>query len=305
MDRLPRDVTPADLLDVDGRPIGEWASRRYAEVETEIVGCPYPDRRRGLPMSRTALRQLSSVWSEVTSAMAALAGPGATVHRAWRAAIAATAAPAVHHGRFGTPIPRVLSAAYKGGLGFSQVLTALLLADDGVADAPLPSLGDADAFFSTLDEGSWLVGQEQVCAGPQAMIASGFEALCGRGEARFPPAFAALDPVDPWVDTAVVRVALRVAYMGHVRLAALTGDAPGERLHPSEPWLRGVVGRPGHQPEHALRLFETGRAPPAVVRFVRLDPAPVTTWDARLDEATIGLDEANDRGRGGGDGCRW
>ena len=40
------------------------------------------------------------------------------------------------------PIPVALAALYKTSLGLSQVTAALLLADDGVADAPLAELGD-------------------------------------------------------------------------------------------------------------------------------------------------------------------
>lgn len=274
-----------DLIDVDGRPIGELASRRYDTIETEIVACPYHDARRGLPMNKTALRQLSSCWPEVVQAAAALSGPDATVHRAWWACIGGTTAPRIHHERFGRPIPRVLSSLYKGSLGYSQVLTALLLAQDGLADVPLSSLGDSDAFFALLDDGKWLVGQVQACAGPAPMIGQLLMAL-GDDAAEPPPDLAALGDPAPWTDAAATWVGLQVAFLGAARVALRRDGGPADAvsryLDVEHPWLRAVLQTPDRQPEHARRLFPAGQVPDLVEAFLAEGPATVEVLADRL-----------------------
>ena len=248
----------ADLFDEDGRPIGEVGSTHYERVETELVRCPYADARHGGPMNQSALRQLGEVWSDVRTLASCVAGPHATVHRAWRAAIAGTRAPAVFAERAEGPVPRALSAWYKASLGFSQVLTALLLSDEGVADAPLDSLGEADDFLALLERDRWLVGAEQVCAGPASMIAQLFQALAdARPDAAWPPSLAVLAPLDPWIDARCRWVQHQVEAVLRARVEAAAGqrtlDDPD--LAPGLPCLRGVLAVPGRQPEHAARLF--------------------------------------------------
>jgi hypothetical protein len=281
-----------DLIDADGRPIGELASRVYDRIETEVVACPYRDVRRGLPMNHTALRQLSSCWDEVLAATSALAGAGATVHRAWWATIAGTTAPRIHAERFGTPIPRTLSALYKGSLGFSQVLTAMLMSTDGLADEPLTSLGAPEEFLALLDDGRWLVGQVQVCAGPGPMIAQMVEALGGSDPETPPPCLTDLGEATAWAGPAVTWVGLQAAFLG----AAGTwlrehGGDPGDvnrYLDPTQPWLRGVVQAPDRRPEHARRLFESGGVPDAVEAFLAAGTAPCAELRERLESLRPG-----------------
>ncbi len=280
-----------DLIDVDGRPIGELASRRYDAIVTEVVACPYHDARRGLPMNKTALRQLSSCWEEVLQAAAALSGPQATVHQAWWACIAGTTAPRIHAEAFGTPVPRVLSALYKGSLGFSQVLTALLLAEEGVADVPLSSLGDGEAFFELLDDGRWLVGQVQACSGPAPMIGQLLGAL-GDADGVAPPAVAALGDPRPWGDAAATWVGLQVAFLGAAReellRAAGPSDAVARYLDVEHPWLRAVLQVPDRRAEDARRLFPTGAVPEPVEAFLAAGPDDVEALARRLQALRYG-----------------
>ncbi len=260
----PRHDPTSDLIDVDGRPVGEIGSRAYDPAATRLVRCPYPDARRGGLMNQTALRQLSSCFDEVAELAARHVGPIPTVHAAWRACVAGTRAPAVHHDREGTPIPRPLSAWYKASLGFSQVLTALLLADDGVADAPLAELGDASAFLELLERDRWLVGAEQVCAGPAAMIGRLFDLLAeGRADGGADA---------PWIDERAAWIGVHVGFLGAVRtLAASATVDPGDlsvALQPTLPCLRSVLAVPGRQAAHARRLFPSGGSPPAVEQFL-------------------------------------
>lgn len=241
------------LVDADGRPLGEVSSPRWDPDRTEVVACPYPDRRAGRPMNRTALRQVSPVWPELLATFRALAGPSPTVHRAWRAALVGLSAPLL----VPEPVPVVLSALYKTSLGLSQVTTDLLLAEDGVADAPFASLGDGEAFFDALDRGGWLLGQVQVCAGTRAMFVQLGEALAGApGEARLTPAL----PDDPE----------RIADVAALALADHALDALGAPGSPLPPWLRALVAVPDRPLAHVRRLFPTGATPPAIERRLAL-----------------------------------
>jgi len=115
-----------DLIDVDGRPLGEVGSTRYDRQRTELVSCPFADRRRGMPMNASALAQLRDTWKPLLSAAGALSD--GTALGAWRACIGLVGAPvlfALAHPD--QPVPRPLSAGYKAALGFTQTLTHLLL----------------------------------------------------------------------------------------------------------------------------------------------------------------------------------
>ncbi|MEM6928391.1 MAG: hypothetical protein AAF602_15765, partial [Myxococcota bacterium] len=107
----------SDLVDIDGRPIGEIGALWYADVETDVATCPYADARKGQPMNRSALRQLGQVWDEVrptVAAMAAAARRPGTVAGAWQTALAGTAIPAAwSRTRPGEPVPRLWSAVDK------------------------------------------------------------------------------------------------------------------------------------------------------------------------------------------------
>ena len=252
--------------------MGEIGSRHYDPHATEIVRCPYHDARRGGPMNQTAFAQLSRVWHDVLELASWLAGPDATVHRAWRAAIAGTRAPAVHAARCDGPVPRPLSALYKASLGFSQVLTAMLLADDGVADAPLGDLGDARSFLALLERDRWLVGAEQVCAGPAPMIAELFDALAQGGppSAPVPASLDALAPVDAWIDDRTAWLGVQIVELGARREAAARGDM-GALPAANSPWipcLRSMFAVPGRRPDHARRLFPAGSVPAPVARLL-------------------------------------
>ncbi|HHO50093.1 MAG TPA: hypothetical protein ENK18_04285 [Deltaproteobacteria bacterium] len=232
-------------------------------------------------MNQTALRQLTSCWSEVCSAAGWLVGPSPTAHRAWWAVLAGTAAPAAHaRVHPGEPIPRVLSSLYKASLGFSQVLTAILLAEDGVADTPLVELGDGSMLAEVLERGRWLVGAEQVCAGPMPMIEALYAVLAGQttpGSA--PPALEALGAPEAYTDPWMAWVGIQIAFLGAVREAIGRGQAPDDaidrHLRPSIPCLRSALAVPDRRAAHARRLFPTGRAPDVLEAFLEACEVPV------------------------------
>jgi hypothetical protein len=256
----------ADRIDEDGRPCGELASRFYDEAATEIVACPYSGSRRGLPMNQTALRQAASVWPRVLAVARGLTKPNPTVHDAWKVALAGTVCPLI----VGDPVPRVISAFFKTSLGFSQTLTALLLSEEGIADASLADLGDGRAFYEHLERGRWLVGQVQACAGTEAMIVQMADVLAGRSAG---PSSAAEGFAEA-ADTASAAVGVQIAALGALYQAARGGqpiEAPDWIAEPTAPWLRGARAFPNPKPEHARRLFPAGAAPKAVETLIGWD----------------------------------
>ena len=248
------------LLDVDGRPVAEVASPLYDDAAADLGACPYADARAGGRMNRAALRQLAAVWPDLLAGLSALAGPEPTVGQAWAAAVTGITLPLVG----AQPVPRLTASLFKACLGLSQVCSALLLTADGVAEAPLVSLGDASAFFAALDTGRWLIGVEQVCAGSRPMIEDAFDALAGARTGPCPEelavAMAAVGGAPPQI------VGLHVAHLLSLQAAARQGDGPPVRA--DYPWLRAVFSVPNRPPEHALRLYAPGAAPACVRRYL-------------------------------------
>lgn len=203
-----------DLVDADGRPVGELASERYAQTPTRVVRCPFHDRREGQPMNASALKQLREVWPDILQAAASLAGSSGSGVAAWRAAIALTAAPTLHALlRPGVPVPNALSAGYKASLGFAQVLTHLLLTVG--SDLPFAQLGSGDQLLAFLDREGWLLGESQACAGTPEMIVALWESLAGRpGGAPLPEAWASVGLPGRVPELAMVE-ALRIGEVLH------------------------------------------------------------------------------------------
>jgi hypothetical protein len=273
-----------DLLDVDGRPIGELASRRYDPDATRVIACPFAGSRHGLPMNATALAQVHTVWPAIVTSTRALAGPDATVGRAFSVAMLGVTAPLAHAAAHpGEPVPRLLSTLFKTSLGFSQLLATLLLADDGVADARLADLGDEAAFIAFLEDGRWLIGQGHVCAGPAPRIAELFSALCGRdGPCEVAPQLAAVGPV-PLATQSVAVVGAQIAHQIGQRLRGVSEAAP------RAPWLRAVWSVPSRRPMHAARLFATGAVPEAVRAVIDAADDPTADVGAAFADALEAL----------------
>jgi hypothetical protein len=281
------------LVDADGRPVAEVASPLYAGVPTELASCPYADNRRGMPINRSALRQMTAVWPSLLASvrfLATEAGPP-TVHDAWRVAVTGLTAPLVA----GSPVPVPLAALFKACLGMSQLLSALLLSDDGVADAPFVELGTAAELLGELDTGRWLIGEVQACAGPPPTILAMLQAFGGEpGEATLDPAFAGLGSRGVWVDEATGAIGLHVAHLAAVQAALRRGEGDGiapatrraleGRAHP---WLRAVTAIPDRPAAHARRLFPAGKTPAVVERYLADTSGSAGTLEARF-EAELG-----------------
>ena len=259
--------TARALVDEDGRPVAEVASPLYRDESTELVACPYGDARGTQPMNRSALRQMSASWPELLGALAWLGRPAEgggvrSVHDAWRAAVTGISLPLLAD----PPIPRLVSSLFKTSLGLSQVFSTMLLSADGLAEAPLDSLGTPPEFFAALDQGRWLIGAKQVCAGSRAMIVEAFGALAGHlSVTECPPVVASLGPAAAGLPPHII--ALHVAHLCATQSRARLGDGT---VDPTDqpPWLRAVFSEPDRPAAHALRLFPRGKAPGALEAYL-------------------------------------
>lgn len=249
----------SDRLDEDERPLGEVSSLRYEEARTEVIPCPYADRRRGLPMNRSALRQISLVWPDVLATFRALARERPTLGQIWRLSLVGITAPLAAP----DPVPRGLSALYKTSLGLSQVSTTLLLGADDLAELPFSELGDRDDLFAALDSNGWLLGQLQVCAGSRSMFDQMHEALLGRGSGG--EALPIPEP-DALADLASRAVAAHALWL--LRADALRARGAQISLPKLPPWLRAVHAEP-RAPEQVRRYFPGGALPEEIEAMAR------------------------------------
>jgi hypothetical protein len=129
------------------------------------------------------------------------------------------------------------------------------------------------------------VGQEQVCAGTEAMIAEAFDALVGPGDGALTPELAALGDWRAWVRKPL-------GLVGAVAVAGLSvgGDPRGlERwIGPRGPaWTRSLFAVPGRQPADALRLFRAGAPPEGIAGLLELPPAKGEVWASRIREVVL------------------
>lgn len=241
------------LKAVDGQPIGGIAAADYDLDAADVVPCPYDDRRKGRPMDRTALRVVTAHWPLTLRAAAALSGPDATVHQAWRTCMGLLHAPLFHVELGPRPVPLEMVGGVKVALGFAQLLTDAMLSEDGAAARPLLALSSPDALFADLDQAGRLLGQQHVCSGTRPMFAAFWTALAG-DDGPLPA---------PWSDLPAfsTRLDWQLSHYGVVAARILAGDAHGREA----PWL---YARAGGDAALALRLFPAGAAPERLVRHL-------------------------------------
>lgn len=175
-------VAHPELLDEDGRPLGEVSAAAYETCPRHEEQRRFRDARGEGLVNLAALAQIHQGWSSLLETL-----------RGWESESAATAGRALrraHRATFrarwraarGRPIRREDAALFKLCLGFGHLLRAKLLDETLDADAPLPGAPD---LWRWLDEGRWLIGDQQVCAGSRTQIERTWEALTGSGT---PPA---------------------------------------------------------------------------------------------------------------------
>lgn len=212
-----------DTLDADSRPLGEQASAFYERAPRDEQHRRFGDSRdpTGLPCNVAALKQIARAWPVILAALRSFEpGEPITVHRAWRRTQASTSYARLSALR--SPqrmVEREVSALYKITIGFSELLSTLLMDETLDADA---RAGDERALSSWLDAHPFLIGERQVCAGTRAQIAEVWRAIVGEGDPS-----PAVEWSAPWVvpalDAAIELAALAASAAGAARAYVMAG----------------------------------------------------------------------------------
>lgn len=261
-----------DRLDGDARPLGEVGSPLYP-ADTREVACPYPGARAGLPMNATALAQYRRARARVLATLGRVstAAAPALFDACARIAATALAAPA--------PCDPALAALYKVSMGLTQVVVAHAL-----DDRPIP---DGAALHAWLEEGRWLIGARQTCAGSPADIAEVWDTFTGRRAAPAAAPIALVTGSGP-----AERAGLTIALLLATQALYSRGEYADEplplgarlRAEPTAPWMVVATMRHDRVPAAAARLFE--RVPRSLATFLeRCDGADHGALEALFLEA--------------------
>lgn len=233
-------------------------------------------------MNQSALDQIVSHWPELIKTVRWLTPSQPTVHQAWRSCVISTSLPALYLAQSSeNRVPVMMASLYKAILGYSQVLTYLLLAAEGVADTPLNQLGEPKEFSAWLDQEEWLIGDLQVCAGSSRMIEVLFQSLrSGQREddtPSSPPSWWHFpDPTSLFWENIMADVGILTAQMIQAQqndLAQVLCSDEDQRLldHPPLPLLHAITATPNRSPKDAFRLFPHGHLPAKLIEFFGLD----------------------------------
>jgi len=251
-----------DWLDTERRPLGEIGSAHYP-ASTATAPCPYAGVRKGNPMNLPALKQVRSHWETNLATLTALRGE--TVADALRAVTTAVSAPLAFGVR---PVPIVVAAVHKANLGYQQTLVSLLLDSPGLAASRAAELPRGDVLLEALEQGHWLQGTVQACAGAPADIALAWDVITGRAERAGSPLEIPPTSIPEWLGLEIALV-LRTAEMLHRGVRPDVDRSPlGMRLWEGQrgPWLIGATVRPGRTSDSARQLYAD--VPPALDAFL-------------------------------------
>lgn len=177
------------VLDVDGRPLGEQASRSaYIRAGIDERPCPFQDNRArsGHPINMAALRQVLREWDSIIAHIESLTAATSqnarlTGFEIARVNAAMQFAPFVWLLREQGPIPGPIASAFKLSVGFIRTLPLITLSMEGISQTPMLDVLSPPEFFELLDAHEWLTGQTQVCAGSRTSIQRIYETMATRG----------------------------------------------------------------------------------------------------------------------------
>lgn len=281
-----------DVLDEEGRPLGEAASPRYAEARRREAHRHFGDARdeTGLPCNEAALGQLRGSWSALLHALSTYeAYRPPTVSRAFRRALAGTLLAPSRALVRRVPVEREVAALFKLCLGYSELLAAALMEAKLEADAPLPG---PRGLCALIEARPWLIGDTQVCAGSRKQIAEAWTAL--GADAIGPTSLPGWDGIGVVVDAVLELSALAGVAAGAARVhvahgARLDGLATCVSLLTSDraPRIVRALGQiPDGGPLHPTLLYAPDEVPASVRALIEQLPAPgALTPFARIDEA--------------------
>lgn len=287
------------LIDETGRSLGEHTHMHRDDVDPAELAPPHfgdVRDRYGLPYNRAAFAQVGRHWRWVVPALWRLAeerghaGRTATAYDAYVVANDAyhlAIAHALRRDAAPLLVPERYAGLHKIALGYTILFAEGLLDGTTPADAPADPW-EADGFLRFLDDGAWLVGLHECCAGPLDMIRTGFEALV-HPRATEDTEGSTLPGESELARTVADRArelfALSVVAVSGARVFLQWGAGWGEgggtpEASAAEP-VTATLGRPGacraaiwcHKhsrtdPRQALRLYPAGEAPESLRDFV-------------------------------------
>jgi hypothetical protein len=165
------------LRDESGRPLGEHrAPESLGSVPMDLVPSPYTDSRAGAgkPMNVSALREMLRHWRVAASLLARIRRevPVVTATDVWRVGQIAESLPYLTLLRSGgetagVVIPGAVAALYKAMLGTNAGVLGYMLDAAPSQGGALPSVDD---ILEHVHTHGLLIGPQQVCAGPEALI---------------------------------------------------------------------------------------------------------------------------------------
>jgi hypothetical protein len=204
------------------------------------------------------LKQVRAHWETNLATLTALRG--STLADALRAVTIAVSAPIAFAVR---PVPIVISAVHKANLGYQQTLVSLLLDSPGLAASAASELPRGDVLLEALEQGHWLQGTVQACAGAPADIALAWDVITGRAE-RIGEALEIPPTSIPELLGLEIALVLRTAELLH---RGVRGSGLGMRLWEGQrgPWLIGATTRP-RPADSARQLY--AKVPPALDAFL-------------------------------------
>ncbi len=185
-----------NIRDTEGRPLGEGRARTDIKAHTpmEMTRCPYKGSRSGMPMNRSALRQMTDRWPELLEALKSASlyiaqrhsqqhlqtfSPSETVYQQWVRVFEVSAALAVLPGALvyqtsvplgDREIPVRIAALFKIAVGVEGLLYAAVL------NPPSEPIS-ARLLCSMAEEQSRLHADGEACAGPLRYIEEALEYL--------------------------------------------------------------------------------------------------------------------------------
>jgi hypothetical protein len=193
------------VCDADGRPLGERKAPPavWEQVETEVIPCDYADARSAtaFPMNVSALSQIRTHWRTILHRIHVIrAGVIARIGRSdltaldlWRIAHAATSVVSFLRLDRGMaePVPIADAALFKAAIGIKYALRHAEVSRYDGRDA-LGTYPSTASLWNYIDREQLLIGDGQVCAGPEMMIRELLDVLVN-GSGSHAPDSAGLD----------------------------------------------------------------------------------------------------------------
>jgi len=237
--RLVRMITEAFHRDDEGRPLreGRTPSELLRPGEIEYRRCPFAGSRfeHANPMNVSAFKQMGGHWDAILGALAELRHAYATRRGAygpdvldlWRVSQLGSALPWYFLFRDDAPPPAYAASLAKATLGmgiWAQRLVARTLVEGWE-----PPAWTARTILASVEETGTLVGDTEVCAGPEPMLLQFFEAFAI--EAPVPQAIVTPALLRFGAHYANLKLAVWIYFLArrflYADVAAAHGDVPG------------------------------------------------------------------------------